>query len=246
MAILNVVIQSTQHNYPGILFSLTKLLNSKCVVAGDAPLDYTSPEYLEFRTKMQTYQVASVALRKRSEREKKKLEKAVFNQAAVDLEVGRRAPSDKTAGKGCWEDQADYGLYTSIHKEQPRGKVCSKDLFPTVYPSSESKIPSFPQILEEMIVFFSKSQVNVAIKLREFYEFQKAYLLLLGVLTKAKYPGHRLSVCMNKAIVKVDNVSLDKAVPLAKAATRYYEEKKIADGIAEAIQQGSGKVIIAN
>lgn len=233
MAILNVIIQSSTFNYPGVLFTLSSLLNTKCTKASDGKVDTTTKEYRTFQEKMREYQVKSLADQERAEIEKKELLAAVFNQESIDRERTIVVPASQktTPGQDCWEDSTNFGIYARYTTNDKNAVTCRRDLFPITYPNAEQRVPSFPQVMEEMIAFFSRERVNVAIKLHEFYEFQKAYLLLLGLLAKANYPGHRLAVCMDMAVGNIDYLRLDKIAPLAKAAIILNREKKIATQI---------------
>ena len=49
---------------------------------------------------------------------------------------------------------------------------------------------SFAKFLAKIFKYYTEKGVNIAIRLSEFYEFQKAYLLLLGVLKQVGYSSY--------------------------------------------------------
>lgn len=70
----------------------------------------------------------------------------------------------------------------------------------------DSESISFAGILEIIIKFYALSGINIAIKFSEFYEFQKAYALLLGVLHKVGYNSYRSSIALKRAILNWHNL----------------------------------------
>ena len=84
------------------------------------------------------------------------------------------------------------------------------------------------------------SGVNIAVKLNEFYEFQKAYALLLGVMGKVGYNGYRTSIFLKKCFKDPRNLKLIlRATRLAHVLTLYNQEKKVyKDFVAEMVAAG--------
>lgn len=98
--------------------------------------------------------------------------------------------------------------------------------FTEIVGDTENK--TFPKILELIIKFYAKVGINIAIKFNDFYEFQKAYALLLGVLHKVGYNSYRASIAMRKAIANVHHIKKLIHVKMVSQAIKTYviEHKK--------------------
>lgn len=106
---------------------------------------------------------------------------------------------------------APDSIYSYLEFNQPEKEVVveveNRDVLPEFTNVSEdgSKI-GFTGILDLIIKFYAKSGINIAVKFTEFYEFQKAYVLLLGVLKKTGYGSYRISIVMKKALRNWKNI----------------------------------------
>lgn len=103
-------------------------------------------------------------------------------------------------------------IYSYLEFNQPEKEVVveveNRDVLPEFTNVSEDKSKiGFTGILDLIIKFYAKSGINIAVKFTEFYEFQKAYALLLGVLKKTGYGSYRISIVMKKALKNWKNIS---------------------------------------
>ncbi len=82
-------------------------------------------------------------------------------------------------------------------------------------------------VLEKIIKFYASSGVNIAIKFNEFYEFQKAYALLLGVLSRIGYSSYRSNIAIRKAFINFENLhKLYNVKTVAHFINHYFIERK--------------------
>jgi hypothetical protein len=103
----------------------------------------------------------------------------------------------------------------------------------------DSESITFSKILEMIIKYYATSGVNIAIKFNDFYEFQKAYALLLGVLSKTGYNSYRMGIAIRKAIVSWSNLpSLVHVKTVAHVIAKYKEETAKKDEIVKQLGQG--------
>ena len=84
---------------------------------------------------------------------------------------------------------------------------------------------SFPQVLEKILKYYATSGINVPIKMSEFYEFQKAYALLLGVLASVGYHSYRSGIAIKKAIVNFENIGkITEVGTISNVVKAYWRE----------------------
>ena len=78
--------------------------------------------------------------------------------------------------------------------------------------------------------------MNIAIKFTDFYEFQKAYALLLGVLSKTGYNSARIGMAARKAIVQFSNVPFSKPGKIYDLWTKWDKQSNVYDYLQERIK----------
>lgn len=200
--LLDIIVMSMFYNYNDIFDTMTILLNSKCE---ETKIDSNTPEYAQLREKLIEYKVQNI-LNQEIERERsKKYINDIFSEQRINAEkAGNESAKQKnTIG-------INGSTIYSYLEHQPKGKeiiIENRDELPSYTNIEEGTDVGFVGVLEEIIKFYALSGINIAIKFNEFYEFQKAYALLLGILHKVHYNSYRTSYALEKAVKNWKNIS---------------------------------------
>jgi len=218
---LDIIIMSLFYNYVGIFDKMTLLLNSRCI---ETQVDMKTPEYNQFKQELLKYQNIN---RQNSEKEKRNLAQYnndIFSSKRINDENQK---SDEKMMKKYIEIDSIYSLLDVKQKEKEI-IIENKDILPKFTEIlGDSESVSFSKILEMIIKFYSSSGVNVAIKFSQFYELQKAYALILGVLNKAGYNSYRANLVMSKAIKNTKHLpKISKLNTVISVIKTYLDERK--------------------
>ena len=229
--LLKIIIKSTYYNYAEMLDILTDLLNNKC---DSNILDKGSNIYREFRNKLLIYQRFNIYHYKEAEEYISNYEKGVFSQHRISEEEKKSHSVPKL----------HFIKLDTIYKYMQLGtsssekiEVESKDILPPVEIQTKPiRIFQFALIMETIIKFYAMLGINIAIKFNEFYEFQKAYSLLLGVLHKTGYSEYRSTIAITKAIYNLKNITkITNLGTMANLLQTVLEEKSKFDKLKEEI-----------
>ena len=254
LSLLDIVVMSMFYNYDEMFDRMTELLNAKCP---ETQIDMTSPAYATFKEELSQYKFANI---KNNDIEKQKAEKY-----ANDIFSEKRIAEEKAADQEQSEpirtvivgpvyphylvktsdDEAEKSIYSYLElKEKPTEPIIENadrlPVFTEILGDVESH--TFSSVLEKIITFYAKSGVNIAIKFSDFYEFQKAYALLLGVLSKVGYNSYRSGLAIRKAIVNWKNIpELIHVKTVAHVTKTYLSEKsKFGTTVEQLVQKKSG------
>lgn len=200
--LLNIFIMSIFYNYDEILDTMTILLNSKCP---ETQIDMTTPEYQKLKERLVEYKIGKIRNQDVERQNAENYKRDIFSKERINEEKA----SDTLPMETPFNPRNIDSIYTYLEHE-PRGTetiVENRYELPEFTEIlGETKSITFVGVLEQIIKFYALSGVNIAIKFSEFYEFQKAYALLLGVLYKTHYNSYRTSIAVRKAIINLGNI----------------------------------------
>lgn len=199
--LLKIVVMSIFYNFDEILDVMTDLMNSKC--DSKSNIDKDKKEYKDFKNQLYKYKVQNI--------QNFAKEHAKYNQYNNDIFSEKRF-RDENNMKENKEDPVinEDNIYSYLEIKPKEKEIIvenqnSLPVFTEVVGESESV--TFAKVLELIIKFYASSGTNVAIKFNEFSAFQKAYTLLLGVLSQTGYNSYRMGMALNKAIINWSNLS---------------------------------------
>lgn len=187
-ALLDVIVMSIFYNYDDLFDNITNLLNEKCK---ETQIDMNSSEYRKLKMELYEYRINNIIHEKQDSELANIYKNDIFSKKRIDQEQ-----------KG---GQSIY-YYLEHLPVGPETVLENRDVLPNFTHNEKSPNISFPQILEKIIKYYALSGVNIAIKFSEFYEFQKAYALLLGVLHKVNYNSYRTGIAIGRAIKNWNNL----------------------------------------
>lgn len=224
MALIILSIKASFYNYDEILDVLTELVNNKCP---ETRVDPTTQEYRDLRNKLSHYHVTAIKNQSKITKSLKEYEEYIFSDERIAQEKPTYRDDPKISQK--YETIYSYLEYTA-----PKTVAIeeNRDMLPVyTYKNESVESPSLENIMGEIIKFYSKSGVNIAVKLSGFAEFQKSYFLLQGVLKKANYPAKRANIIIGKALVNYRSLSVltnvsfaQKLVTLFAREALYYKK----------------------
>ena len=209
LKLIDIIVMSVFYNFDGILDVLTDILNTKCV-GGDDPkqgfIDKNSTDYVKFKSELHGYREQNI----RSEDKRH----AMSSQYKLDLFSPDRIKAeskDLPKNGNIKQDVVIDSVYSYLELNPPTPEVVVKneerDVLPVfTHTVGDHTSLSFSGALSLIIKFYATSGINIAIKFTEFYEFQKGYALLLGVLNKTGYSSYRLGMAMKEAIIRLGNI----------------------------------------
>lgn len=200
--IIDVIIMSLFYNYEGIFDKLTTLLNKKCVGQKSENVDMNSKAYQEKRKYLANLHILNATRNDEESKRSSQYNDYIFGSDRLAAET-KAATSQKYV-----KDNVEYDSiysYLEIERRGTENIVENKDLISVSEILGNSETMTFAQVLEEIIKFYAISGINVAIKFAEFYELQKAYALLLGVLSKCGYNSYRMGIALKHAILTLQH-----------------------------------------
>lgn len=218
--LLDIIIMSVYSNYDEMLDVMTILLNSKCT---ETQIDMNSLDYKQLKNKLLNYRLQNIRNEEIDAQQREIYKNNIFSDERIQQE--------KNDDINIIHTQYNIDSIYSYLEIQPKNKsnvvVENSDILPKLVDTSvKSNWIGFDQVLTEIITFYAISGVNIAIKLSEFYELQKAYILLLGVLAKVNYDDYRTSIALNKAIVNIKNLSQLKHLSTVIYLTKSYNKER--------------------
>ncbi|AYV76736.1 MAG: hypothetical protein Terrestrivirus13_2 [Terrestrivirus sp.] len=240
--LLDIIIMSLFYNYEGIFDTMTELLNRKCTSnPDDKKIDTSAEQYQKFKHELHTYHMKNIANSRIYAEKMAQFKQDVFDDERINAEA-RQINQDDLASMSEQVNELDEHArsiyrYFNIKSKEKEIVVENKDILPEFTEISEdNKSMTFSKVLELIIKFYSNSGVNVATTFGEFYELQKAYSLLLGVLYKTGYSSYRTGIAMKKAILTWSNIPellhLKTTIAVSKKyleeSSKFEELKKIA------------------
>lgn len=219
-SLIDVVIMSSFNNYADILDATTKLLNSKCV---ETQIDPTTSAYTELKNKLVEYQIINIQNKQKDNKNTQMFENYMVDDRRIQEE--KSEPFKEQYPDKIYNLNSIYSLIDSSVTEQET-VVENRDVLSDYLTVQNSDSISFTKVLEEIITFYAKSGVNIAIKFNELYEFQKAYALILGVLHKVHYNSYRTNIMIKHAISSWKNLSKLSHFSTVKHAIQSYSAQK--------------------
>jgi hypothetical protein len=200
--LLDIVVMSMFSNYEDMLETMTQLLNSKCI---ETQIDSTKPEYQELKQRLASYRINNILVQEKEHEKTKQFEHDIFSNERISAEnkaYQEMAPQEMT------QTMPINSIYSYLEYKPSQSETIieNREVLPPFTTVAKTEGVGFTNVLEEIIKYYALSGVNIAIKFNEFYEFQKAYALLLGVLYKVKYNPYRTGIAIRKAIVNWKNI----------------------------------------
>lgn len=221
--LLDIIVMSMFYNFDEMFDVMTVLLNSKCT---DSIIDMNSSEYQQLKQTLYEYHIRNI---KNQEKEKQKEEiykNDIFSEKRIKEETENE---NKYIEQYKQLDPKNIDSIYAYLEYKPRDKetiVENRDeLPPFTQIGDKTDSISFNSVLEQIIKFYAISGVNIAIKFSEFYEFQKAYALIMGVLHKVGYNPYRISIAIRKAIINWRNIPQLINLPTVIHVTKKYWEE---------------------
>lgn len=228
--LLNIIIMSSYHNYPDLLDTMTDLVNQKC----DGQIDTHSHEYSDLRNKFRDIQYRNISLTEDNTIKQKQYKNDMFSEQRIKQE--QQSQIEIIQDRILADSIYSYLEFVPLQNETV---IENREVLPEFTKIGKSDLIDFVDVFEDIIKFYSKSGVNIAVKLNELYEFQKAYLLLFGVLKKVNYNSHRFNIAVNQAIYSLENMTILKQFNTAIALVSMVNKQK-------SIQKDIKKSILEN
>jgi hypothetical protein len=231
--LITIVILSIFYNYDTIFDILTNILNSKCNEDGDTTIDMESEEYSQFKDELKDIRIINTI--------KATDETSKFNQYKTYIQGDYRVSLEKinndtlhsiNQNNEVDEKNIDFSIYDYLEIEPNSKETIIENEIPIndtkEQLGGDNESITFNDVLQKIITFYALNGVNIAIKFSEFNEFQKAYGLLLGVLTKCQYNSYRMAMAINTGIVNWDNATkaLSKPYTAWSVGSIYRKESK--------------------
>jgi hypothetical protein len=85
--------------------------------------------------------------------------------------------------------------------------------------NTTTNIVSFTQVMNMIMEFYTKSNVNIPITIPDLYELLKAFLLLNGLASQIKYDSLRMSIVIKKILYQYSNIITVIKHPLLASKT---------------------------
>lgn len=224
--LLDIIVMSSFYNYDDILDTMTILLNSKCV---ETQIDMTSPEYLALKQSLYDHRVNNIQNQEKEKKKTETYENDIFGKKRI---ADENTPNTVQENQNLPISNRNNSVYTYLEYDHKNiasdGSVIeNRNVLPAFTEiMGDSESITFSGVLEKIIKFYALAGVNVAIKFSEFYEFQKAYALLLGVLTKVGYNSYRTGIAIKKAIFNIKNITELRHVGTVVHVLKSYKNEK--------------------
>lgn len=220
--LLEIVVLSIFYNYDEILDKMTILLNSRCT---ESQIDMNSQDYISLKQKLKEYRLQNIRNHEVEKNRSEKYQNDLFSDARIKQEQADDLDKTLVYPPYLLNNRSVYS-YLEYKPNSDEIIVENRDVLPVFTEiMGDTESVTFSKILEMIIKYYALSGVNIAIKFNDFYEFQKAYALLLGVLTKVQYNSYRTGMAIRKAIVSWKNIpELLNVRTVGDVAKLYWEE----------------------
>lgn len=239
--LFEIIIMSIFYDYDNILDRMTDMLNDKCKESeGNIIINKNSNDYTKFKEELTKIKINNIINHKREKEISKQYKDDLFSQKRIDEEEKQVLPEKEPK-----IPITSIYSYLEVPERKSETIVENRDELPVFTEKiGDQESITFSKILEMIIKFYASHGVNIAIKFNEFYELQKAYALLLGVLSKVGYNSYRIGIAMRKSIVNWENIPKLLDVGLVKdTISIYWEESKKFEEIEKNIKQDQmGKI----
>jgi len=105
-------------------------------------------------------------------------------------------------------DYVDIHNYVTKNSE-PVGQIDNTEPLPAYDCNidTSSNIISFTEVMNMIMEFCTKSNVNIPITIPDLYELFKAYILINGLATQINYDSLRMSIVINKILYEYENIT---------------------------------------
>jgi hypothetical protein len=212
-ALMEIIVMSLFNNYPEILDKMTILLNKKCsqpncdgTTCQNQIIDTNSDSYKLLHQELEKDRVLCYQYRHIDKANVDSYSHHIMSDDRISLETLEEVKRETKIS----ESSTDDGIYHYLNLSTPPKETVieNRNVITDDYKVKQSESVGFNEALEKIIKYYALSGVNIAIKLNEFYEFQKAYALLLGVLHKVGYNGYRTGIFIKKCILTPANLKL--------------------------------------
>lgn len=242
--LLEIVVMSIFYNYDEMLDTMTVLLNNRCTKdIGSSQIDMNSQSYLDLKAELCNHKLNNIRNQELEQKKTETYQEDIFGEKRIQDEK-----STQITHQNIFNNSNVKSIYSYLEYEPdgPEIVIENKDVLPQFTQIiGESTSISFSGVLERIIKFYALSGVNIAIKFNEFYEFQKAYTLLLGVLYKVGYNSYRSAIAIKKAIVNLSNIpELLHVGSVSHVIKQYWDQHSKYDQIVEQVNQGYNKCIV--
>ena len=180
---------------------MTAFLNQRCV----KKIDISNQDYLKMKEELFNYKINKLKRYKYENEVRDKYEKNMFSPKRISNEQSFINKSIKVE-----EKLNTNTIYSYLDYHPHKGDVIieNDDIISNSTEDNNNGSISFINILELIFKFYAEHDVNVAIKFNEFFELQKAYVLILKVLDKVGYSSFRQTIVMRKAFIQWKNLSV--------------------------------------
>lgn len=231
-AFIKIIIMSLFYNYDGILDFLTDILNSKCSQSSNNKIiDKASPEYKALMGRLVSYKHENIKNKDADSLESQERVNKLFSEDRINKEHYSE-PSNNPSSTDPLIGREEHSVYQYYDIMTKRGETVEDYnnrtnilLDEEVKHEDKNKV-SLNSVLTEIFTFYANNGVNVAIKFSEFYDFQKAYALMLGVLMATGYSSYRVSMAISKGIKSMGNLmKLITSPSLLMFIVRLYSEE---------------------
>ena len=228
LSLIHVIIKSIYYDYGGVLDTLTEILNKRCSDDPKTQIDMKSKKYLEFKQELINHEITNI-LNYENDRIKYEQYIETFNsnkrindEKEHTKEVLQSVDMTNTTENDENKDESIYD-YLEQTPDQKETIIENRNDLP-IYNEmlGDSKSVTFAKIMEMIIKFYATSGINVAIKFAELNEIQKAYALLLGVLSKTGYNSYRMSLAIKTGVLTWGHLSKITNVTTAYNLIKYY------------------------
>jgi len=211
-ALLEIIIMSIFYNYEDIADRMTVLLNCRCDAENN--VDMESKTYYNLIQELSNYGIDSIMLSEENSKKYNNNINKIFSQERIEEESYDNMDQEERA------ELKENNIYSYLDILPHTGETVieNNDTLRNMKLENPST-KSFNDILTILFAFYATNGVNIPVKFSELYEFQKAYTLLLGVLTQMKYDAYRMSFAINKAIMTCEH--LDKILYVTKISKIY-------------------------
>jgi serine/threonine protein kinase len=217
LKLLTIIIMSFNYDYDAMLDILTDLLNERCLQDADnVIIDKNTEVYQQFKTELITYKLKNTLNVEKEKENSQKYVQVITGDKRVedekyfdtlhyikDEEVKRKTESTEISSlEQTQEHEPSIYDYLERIPESKETVIENKDVLPVMTEMmGKSESVSFAKVMELIIKFYASVGVNIAIKFAELNELQKAYALLLGVLSKTGYNSYRMNMAIKTGVL---------------------------------------------
>ena len=190
----HIIIYAIWDNFAGIMDSITMYLNDV-----GFPIDTTSAEYRRLREELAVCEIKNIELSLAQTVSSSDQYKDIFGSRRIDSETPLDCNAKQHRTRASDQKMNIYSYYDVDNDTHCEMRDANVPVMWEQATDSSEEHTDLTMALNKLFAFYTTQQINLQSRFPELVTFQKAYALLIGVMTQINYNPFRFKTAVEKA-----------------------------------------------